>query len=293
MSQNPDQWVQWIGLTLGAVIALGSLVRSAVNGLMGRRDTSPIRGLLMGVGVAACPALVLNVLPALWAAAIGSPQAEPVATDSGFGVPWGIVGWVAGAVAAVAGAGVVTLAVRKRRAAGRAARLRRQRIEDRHDLVLEQYGAFTSDILAVLERPLLTDTSVRETADLVHALAAASDARTAGSDGAAEYGRAVTALEIAWQVADRHARKVGTGRLPEGERAAVAQAQRLLRTALGEGASDAERQTAYRRAVGFLEGIVAIPREATAAIEGGARHHMLLKSYPEPVGTGSSGVAPS
>lgn len=40
MSQNPDQWVQWIGLTLGTVIAFGSLVRSAVNGLMARHDAS-------------------------------------------------------------------------------------------------------------------------------------------------------------------------------------------------------------------------------------------------------------
>ncbi|MEU3565118.1 hypothetical protein [Kitasatospora sp. NPDC006786] len=292
MSQNPDQWVQWIGLTLGTVIAFGSLVRSAVNGLMARHDASPVRGLLAGLAVAACPALVLKVLPAIWESAAGSPQAEPVPTDSGFEVPWGVVGLVAVAVAAVAGAAVATLAVGKRRATGRAARLRRQRIEDRHDLVLEEYGAYCSDILAVLERPLLTDVSVRETADLVHALAAAADARAAGSGAAAEYGRAVTALEIAWQVADRHARKVGTGRLPERERAAVAQAQRLLRTALGEGASDAERQTAYRRAVGLLEGIVAVPREATAAIEGGARHHMLLKSYPEPSGAGSSDALP-
>ncbi|MFJ9523474.1 hypothetical protein ACIRPK_35215 [Kitasatospora sp. NPDC101801] len=292
MSQNLDQWVQWIGLMLGTVIALLTLVRSAVNALAGRRDTSPVLGLLASAFVAGFPALLVKVLPAIWDSAADSRQAEPVEADRSFEVPWGIVGLVAVGVAAVAGAVVVALAVRKRRAAGRAARLRRQRIEDRHDLVLEQYGAFCSDILAVLERPLLTDVSVRETAELVHALAAASDARAAGAESAAEYGQAVTALEIAWQVADRHARKVGTGRLPERERAAVAQAQRLLRTALGEGASDAERQTAYRRAVGLLEGVVAIPREATTAIEGGARHHMLLKSYPEPAGASSGDAAP-
>ncbi|PYC82621.1 hypothetical protein C7C46_09675 [Streptomyces tateyamensis] len=291
MSQNLGQWVQWVGLMLGTVIALVTLVRSAVNGLTGRRDASPVLGLLASAFVAGFPLLLAKVLPAVWDSA-GSRQAEPVEADHGFEVPWGVVGWVAVGVAAVAGAVVVTLAARRRRAAGRAAQLRRQRIEDRHDLVLEQYGAFCSDILAVLERPLLTDVSVRETAELVHALAAASDARAAGAEGGAEYGRAVTALEIAWQVADRHARKVGTGRLPERERAAVAQAQRLLRTALGEGASDAERQTAYRRAVGLLEGVVVIPREATAEIEGGARHRVLLKSYPEPAGAGSSDAVP-
>ncbi|MFJ6616198.1 hypothetical protein ACIQOW_01275 [Kitasatospora sp. NPDC091335] len=189
----------------------------------------------------------------------------------------------------MAGVAVVAAAVKKRRTDDRAARLRLRRVEDRHDAVLEQYGEFTGDILAVLERPLLADVAVRETADLVHALAGAADARSvAGSDGAAAYGRAVTALEIAWQVADRHARRVGTAQMPERERAAVAQAQRLLRTVLGDGASDAERQTAYRRAVRLLDGIVVVPREATAAIEGRARHHMLLKSHPKAARTGDT-----
>ncbi|MFJ8627422.1 hypothetical protein ACIRD3_31900 [Kitasatospora sp. NPDC093550] len=287
MIQNLDQWVQWSGLLLGTLIALGSMVRSVLNNLMARHGPSPVHGVVAGVGIAAFPSLLLKVAPAIWGSVAGSPTAEPVETDSGFEVPWGVLSSVAVGAAAVAGVGLAAVAVRRRRAVGRAARLRRQQIEDRHDLVLEQYGAFCSDILTVLERPLLTDVSVRETAELVHALAAAADARAAGAESPAEYGRAVTALEIAWQVADRHARKVGTGQLPERERAAVARAQRLLRTALGEGASDAERQTAYRRAVELLEGIVVIPREVTSAIEGGARHRMLLKSYPEPAGAGS------
>ncbi|MFF8786829.1 hypothetical protein [Streptomyces sp. NPDC015125] len=146
-------------------------------------------------------------------------------------------------------------------------RTRRAETEGRHDRVLDAYAAFTTDVLAVLDRPALADVTVPETERLIRSLDAAREARIDRSDG---YRSSVQELELAWKAADRHARKQGTALLPPNERRAVQQARRLLTTALGISGNAHERHLAYRRAMRLIEPIVDVPSAAVAALTAGA-----------------------
>ncbi|GGU51189.1 hypothetical protein [Streptomyces violascens] len=158
---------------------------------------------------------------------------------------------------------------RARRAAKHAvdttAQTRRHAIEADYDEVRDVYAAYLCDVLAVLDRPALDDVTVPQTAALLHALDAAADARR-GSDLDA-YRQTVSALKTAWRAADDHARKTGIQHLPAPERTAIARARRLFETALDERGSQHERQAAYAKARALLDGVLAIPKQAVAAVE--------------------------
>ncbi|MET8605699.1 hypothetical protein ABZV92_19370 [Streptomyces rubiginosohelvolus] len=189
------------------------------------------------------------------------PTAEPGGTD----IPWTpLLVALAGIIALVLLGGIAaTLRARHRRRT-----LERQRLaelETRHDRVRDAYAAFTTDILAVLDRPALNDVSTPETERLILALDAARDARTAANT--TDYAARIIALEIAWKAADQHARKAGINYLAPAERRAVQQARHLLTTALDDGGNTHERHAAYRKAIKLIGTIITVPHEAVAAVE--------------------------
>ncbi|MFK0047896.1 TcpD family membrane protein [Streptomyces sp. NPDC090741] len=190
------------------------------------------------------------------------PAPRPEANDDGLNVPWDTV-----VIAALVAAAVVGLTAGGRYLHRRRTTLRKRRsdLEQRHDVVLDLYADFATDILAVLDRPALADVTVPETERLIHALDAARDTRTY-ADSESDYRAAVGKLEIAWESADRRARKQGTTLLPVPEQRAVQQARLLLATALDEHGNSHERQLAYRRAMQLIEGIIDVPREAAAEL---------------------------
>ncbi|MER6845821.1 hypothetical protein [Streptomyces platensis] len=220
----------------------------------------------------------------------GDQPPAPEHHDAGPALPWGTIlialAAVVGVVIVVAGVAAGTSAVRRRRKRRRTQTERRRAVEARHDAAREEFGAFQSDILAVLDRPALADVTVPQTARLIHALAEADDARAADrstEEGAAAYQRAVTELEIASQAAGEHARRVGLGTLAPGERKAIEQARKLLAGALSDGATEHERRLAYEHARRLLDDAtsVCIPQQATAALEGAARAALTKKPRNE------------
>ncbi|NWF30860.1 hypothetical protein HW130_32220 [Streptomyces sp. PKU-EA00015] len=279
-------WVEWLARWVAIFIGLGAVGRVLYLRTIGRRvDAGEI-------GFALAGAVLLMAAPSVagWlfdtAEESGSePDDAPPATDGPADMPWETITLVAALVIAVAGAvaavAAVTRTTKKRRRNRRTEADRRAAIEARHDAVREAYGAFSADIFAVLERPRLADVAVPQTAALVTALATAGDARAAaGPKATADYAQAVTALEIAWRVADEHARKAGTSQLPARERAAVEQAAKLLRTALNDGGTDHERRLSYQRAMTLITNAIVIPRQALAAVE--HRAHPVLDSKEGP-----------
>lgn len=193
------------------------------------------------------------------------PPAEPGGTDT----PWtpllvGLGGIIT--LALLAGIAAILRARHRRRT------LERQRhaeLEARHDHVRDAYAAFTTDILAVLDRPALNDVSTPETERLILALDAAREARTAPNT--TDYAARVTALEIAWKAADQHARKAGINYLAPAERRAVQQARHLLITALDDAGTTHERHAAYLKAIQLISTIITVPNEAVAAVEAASR----------------------
>ncbi|MGC5401912.1 hypothetical protein ACPXCP_40000 [Streptomyces sp. DT20] len=205
--------------------------------------------------------------------------ADHTSDDDGFGFPlWLLLALAGCAVSAgIAAVAAPFISRRRRRKAaqrkrGAAALDRRRAIEADHDDVREAYGRYVADVLAVLDRPALDDVTVPTTARFHHAMDAAQDARH-GEDLTA-YREAVSILKTAWRAADGHARKTGVRHLPEEERATIRKARALLERALDSAGGEHERQAAYAKARALLDGVLVIPRQATAALE--SRHRLTL-----------------
>ncbi|WP_431983918.1 DUF2786 domain-containing protein [Streptomyces qinglanensis] len=146
-----------------------------------------------------------------------------------------------------------------------------------HDAVRDAYGAYRLDVLAFLDRPALDDASVPQTAAFLRALFEAEDARR-GADLTA-YRTAVVNLRVAWKAADAHARGVGTGIFGRSDRAAIAQARRLLIRARDAAGGPHEQHTAAVKACKLLAGVIDLPQEAVQALE--TRHRLSL-TKPDP-----------
>lgn len=265
--------MQWICAYGGALIALVGAGRAFVRHSRGQRVHAsdflfPTVG---GAVIIAAPQVVKWVYDMDSDAKPTPASADHQETPD---LPWGtlltVVGAVLGIIVVVAAVAVGTKVVKRGRKRKRAELARRRAVEARHDAVLEEYGTYESDLLAVLDRPALADVTVPTTERLIHALTEAADARRADrttSDGAAAYQRAVTSLEIAWKAADEHARRAGVEHLPPAEQKAITQARKLLESALDNRGTEHERRLAYQHAMRLIDGAISVPRQATAALE--------------------------
>ncbi|WP_134324609.1 hypothetical protein [Cumulibacter soli] len=124
-----------------------------------------------------------------------------------------------------------------------------RRARERHDAVLLAYSPYEVDPGMVMRFPAMTDVTIPATAEFIEALSDASAFRTDEfPDGklSAAYRDSISALEMAWSAAERHARSVGTSLLADTDRRRLDQAYKLLKHA--EGAStDAERATYFQQ----------------------------------------------
>ncbi|MET8703650.1 hypothetical protein ABZW10_33085 [Kitasatospora sp. NPDC004723] len=239
-----------IGLCLVAVAIVSAPVRRTVGDLFGEI-----------LGTSSDPA----------------PQAPAPAGDTGLhlGAWWWVIG---GAVVTVAAGAALWRKLSNRSRRHTRDRARWDAITAEHDQVREEYGLYVADPFAVLDRPALADVTVPQTIALLHALDAAADAAR-GTDPAA-YREAVTSLKLAWAAADGHARKLGVEHLPKQERATVGRARALLTTALDGGGNEHERRAAYEQARKLLDGVIVLPRQATAELESRQRLSLAKPETP-------------
>jgi hypothetical protein len=174
---------------------------------------------------------------------------------------------------AVAGGGAAAVAYRRRR---RSAAEWIATLSARFDAVREEYGGYQSDLLAVLDRPALADSSVPQTAAFITAYGVAQDTervvrRTRSAQTVATFEAAVRNLETAWRIAREYAARVGADAIPASERSKVTRAIDALRLALAGGGNPAERQAAYRLAMRLIERVINVPWRAIAAVEADQR----------------------
>jgi hypothetical protein len=250
-----------------------------------RREFSAMCGsflaFVVGCTLMARPTLLLDLSQKLADAVFGplvdtpqrtksTPHPDPAAAEDG--LPWARVALWAGitvlAVLVVLVLGQLYRQIRAYRRQSAELARRRADLEKRHDAVLDAYAEIQINLLDHLDRIALNDVTVRQTADLIHALDAARDARIpTGVQGLDAYREAVTALELAWKIADRHARATGADYLSEPQRRKVRHAQAALALASDPRGHAPQRHLALQRAVHLLEHIVPVPREAVASLE--------------------------
>ncbi|MEV7605092.1 hypothetical protein AB0N65_06600 [Paenarthrobacter sp. NPDC089322] len=142
-----------------------------------------------------------------------------------------------------------------------------------HDAVNHKWLDYELDVGKLIDFPLMTDVREPLTVAFLRAKKEADGLRPAASADIttaarlAEYRAAVHGFELAFDVAEREARRIKDGNFTGPERQRLATARKLLRIAEDVAATPAERQTAYKRARKELDGLIVLPEATVAALE--------------------------
>ncbi|WP_328811246.1 hypothetical protein [Rhodococcus sp. NBC_00294] len=143
-----------------------------------------------------------------------------------------------------------------------------------HDDVNARWFAYETDVINLLEFPMMTNMRDPMTVAFHRAKLGADSLRPSAADelvGDPEaqrlYRSAVHDYAVAFTAAESEAKRRRRGNFSEAEQNRLTRAQSLLRMALDGASTPAERQAAYRKARTELEGLVTLPTTAYAQIE--------------------------
>jgi hypothetical protein len=148
-----------------------------------------------------------------------------------------------------------------------------ERVIAEHDETERRWLDYELDAVKVLEYPVMTDMREQVTVDFHRARRDAVGLRPDDPQELRDrrrldrYREAVREYQVRFDIAEREARRRRASDFSTTERQALDRAKKLLAIADDEGATRAERQSAYRRATKELEGIIALPDAATDAME--------------------------
>jgi len=252
----------------------------------------------MAVGIVLAGILILQIPAWIKSAKTDAPDptATATATPAGPGVAaapldltvvWLTLTVVAGiAVLILIGSKVVPAIAAARRRSAYAAEARSRQLDawqlfvDRHNELLRKIVHAETDWDTLFFTPAINDPSVPETLRMLQAMRIASNLRdTAGilpADLPIEadvttlpYPQAVEAFDLAWDVAERNARRIGQAVTPPRERKMISEIRTLLNIAENAAASATERALAYRKAqllIGELT-TIHVPKTALAQLE--------------------------
>lgn len=148
-----------------------------------------------------------------------------------------------------------------------------QRLMDTHDEVTKRWLSYELDVAKLIAFPAMSDGRQPLTAKFLRAKKVADHLRPASArmkiDAAslAEYREAVNDYEVAFDVAEKDARRLRDSSFSEAERHRLETAKQLLSVAVDEAATPAERQLAYRRVRQELDGLIDLSDEAVEVLE--------------------------
>jgi hypothetical protein len=143
-----------------------------------------------------------------------------------------------------------------------------------HSEVNKRWLDYELDVGKLIDYPVMTDVREPLTVAFLRAKREADGLRPASPGDITrkarmdEYRAAVNSFQIAFDIAEREAKRIKDRNFSEPERERLATARKLLRIAEDEAATPAERQTAYKRARRELEGLIVLPEATIAALEG-------------------------
>jgi len=142
-----------------------------------------------------------------------------------------------------------------------------------HDAVTARWLDYELDVAKLIAYPTISDGRHPLTAAFLRAKKTADRLRPASAKAhltdqeLAAYAAAVTDYEVAFDVAEREARRLKDSDFTETERKRLATAQQLLTVAVDDAATPAERQIAYKRVREELEGLIVVSDEAITVLE--------------------------
>jgi hypothetical protein len=142
-----------------------------------------------------------------------------------------------------------------------------------HDAVTARWLEYELDVAKLIDFPAMSDGRQPLTAAFLKAKKVADGLRPASASAkltaeqVTEYRAAVTDYEVAFDLAERDARRQSDSGFTDAERRRLATAKQLLTVAVDSAATPAERQSAYKRARRELDGLIAVSDEAIVVLE--------------------------
>lgn len=148
-----------------------------------------------------------------------------------------------------------------------------ERLFASHDAVTARWLEYELDVAKLIAFPAMSDGRQPLTAAFLRAKRIADGLRPASAkarltkEQLTEYRDAVVDYEVAFDVAERDARRVKDSSFTTVERKRLDTAKQLLTIAIDEAATPAERQVAYRRVREELDGLISLSDEAIEVLE--------------------------
>lgn len=142
-----------------------------------------------------------------------------------------------------------------------------------HDEITARWLDYELDVAKLIAFPAMSDgrqpltaafLRAKKTAD---ALRPASAGATLSEHQIAEYLQAVGDYAVAFEIAEKDARRLRDSTFTEAERKRLDRAQQLLKVAVDESATQAERNVAYKRVREELDGLILLSDEAVTVLE--------------------------
>lgn len=148
-----------------------------------------------------------------------------------------------------------------------------ERLFSEHDEITAHWLDYELDVAKLIAFPAMSDGRQPLVAAFLRAKKTADALRPPSADSTvterqvSEYLDAVGAYAVAFEIAERDARRLRDSTFTEPERKRLDRAQQLLKVAVDESATQAERNVAYRRVRDELEGLILLSDEAVQVLE--------------------------
>lgn len=148
-----------------------------------------------------------------------------------------------------------------------------ERLFAEHDEITARWLDYELDVAKLIAFPAMSDGRQPLTAAFLRAKKIADTLRPASADAKlseseiAEYLDAVGNCAVAFDVAERDARRLRDANFSEVERKRLDRARHLLTVALDDAATQAERNLAYKRVREELDGLILLSDEAVDVLE--------------------------
>ncbi|UXW86138.1 hypothetical protein NFX31_00925 [Microbacterium azadirachtae] len=142
-----------------------------------------------------------------------------------------------------------------------------------HDAITARWLDYELDVAKMIAFPAMSDGRQPLTAAFLRAKKTADALRPTSADASvteqqvSEYLDAVGAYAVAFEIAEKDARRLRDSTFTDDERKRLERAQHLLKVAVDQSATPAERQTAYRRVREELDGLIDLSDAAVENLE--------------------------
>lgn len=157
---------------------------------------------------------------------------------------------------------------------------------NRCDAIMKEWASYELDPVRMIDYPLLSNMNEPRTVQFHASLRKAKHLRpsdvkkvTAIDALTSPFATAVSELENAFHTAETEAKRVQWSNYTPEERKRLQTAKSLLNLAMNGSATDAERQSAYKRMQKELDGLIVIPKTTILALE--KKVHLMLTDGSE------------